>query len=98
MLDKRRDEHNKMEAYSETGRVLLGFQDQYAFKLNPRMYTESDFVFLYMDRKTTTKPFQCQLSQLQIQPESSEINETSQSPETVLVLRHRIGPLGPVPS
>jgi hypothetical protein len=75
-------------------RVLLGLQDQCAFKLNPRMHTDSDFDVLYMDGKITTRPFQCHQSHLHIQPESSEIDEISQSPETVLVQQHRIGPLG----
>jgi hypothetical protein len=55
---------------------------------------DSDFDVLYTDGKTTTRPFQFYWSHLQIRPESSEIDETRQSPETVSVLRHRMGPLG----
>jgi hypothetical protein len=79
-------------------RVLLGFQDQCTFKLKLRMHTNSDFDPLYMDGKKMTRPFQCHQSQLQIRPESSEVNETSQSPKTASMLRHRIGPLGLAPS
>jgi hypothetical protein len=32
------------------------------------------------------RPFQCHQSHIHIHPESSEIDETSQSPKTVLVL------------
>jgi hypothetical protein len=78
--------------------VQLRFQNQCAFKLKPRMHTDSDFDVLYMDGNITTRPFQCDQSHLQIRPESSEIDETSQSPETFSVLQHRIGPLGLVPS
>jgi hypothetical protein len=98
VLDKRRDGHNKMETYSETMLVLLRFQDQCTFKLKPRTYTDSDFDILYIDENKTTRPFQCHQSHLQIPPESSGIVETIQSPETVSVLRHHIGPLGLVMS
>jgi hypothetical protein len=77
---------------------VLGVRGQCTFKLNPRMHTDSDFDILYMDGKITTRPLQCHWCHLQIRPELSGFIETSQSPETVSVLRHRIGPLGLVPS
>jgi hypothetical protein len=59
---------------------------------------DSDFEVLYMDRKTMTRPFQSYWSHQHIRLESFVIVETIQSLETVSVLRHRIGPLGLVPS
>jgi hypothetical protein len=59
---------------------------------------DSDFDILYTDGKITMRLFECHRSHLQIRLESSEIDEISQSPETVSVLRHGIGPLGLIPS
>jgi hypothetical protein len=75
-------------------RVLIGFQDQCTFKLKPWTHTDSDVDVLYMDGNIMMIHFQCYWSHFHIKPESSEIDETRQSPETVLVLRHRMGPLG----
>jgi hypothetical protein len=49
VLDKRRDEHNKMEAYSETDASPTQIPGKCAFKLKPRTHTDSDFDILYMD-------------------------------------------------
>jgi hypothetical protein len=58
---------------------------------------DSDFDVLYMDGMITIRPFQCHWSHVQIQSDSLEIDETSQSLKTILVLQYRIGPLGLVP-
>jgi hypothetical protein len=94
VLDKRWDEHNKMEAYSETDASPTQIPGPVRFKLKPRTHTDSDFDALYMNGKITTRPFQFHLSQLQFRLESLEVNETIQSPEVALVLRHR-RPVGP---
>jgi hypothetical protein len=75
-------------------RVLLRLQDQCNLKLKPMMYMDSYLDVLYMDGKITISPFQRYQSYLHVRPESLEMDETSQSPETILMLQHCMGPLG----
>jgi hypothetical protein len=98
VLDKRRDERNKMEAYSETdvsptripGPVRFQIESQNAYELG---FSHSLFGWKDNDGSFPMLPVST--------PDSTRVNrneQKNQSSETVLVLRHRIGPMGHVPS
>jgi hypothetical protein len=71
-------------------RLHLGFQDQSALKWMPKMYPDSDCNGLDKVGKIRRLSNQPNWFHPKIRPESTEIVETSQHSDSVLVLRHRL--------
>jgi hypothetical protein len=71
-------------------RLHLGFQDQSALKWTPNMHPDSDCDGLDMVGKIRRLSNQPNWFHPKIRPESTGIVETSQSSDSVLVLRHRL--------
>jgi hypothetical protein len=71
-------------------RLYLGFQDQSALKWTPKMHPDSDCNGLDMVGKIRKLSNQPNSFHPKIRPESTGIVETSQSSDSVLVLRHRL--------